>query len=125
MQIALKVLVGLIGLLLASLGVRWVFAPASIAAELGITLGDATAFNTARGDLGGLFIAGALLCALGLVRDDGRWLQSIALVLGCVAAGRFVGVVADGFTPTAGVSIAVELVMLTVLLLAARRISKP
>jgi len=122
MQIALKILVGVVALLLGALGVRWMFAPVSAAAEFAISLDNARALNVARGDLGGMFIAGALLCALGLVRTDGRWLRPVAVVLGCVAAGRVVGVVADGYTPTAGISIATEVVMSTVLLLAAGRI---
>ncbi len=123
MQIALKVLVAVIGLLLGSLGLRWMFAPVAIAAELGVSLGNEVALNTARGDLGGLFLAGALLCAVGIARSDGRWLQALALLLGCVASGRAVGIVVDGFTSQAAVAIAVELVMLAVLLLAARRMS--
>jgi hypothetical protein len=100
---------------------RWMFAPVNVAAELGISLGNEVALNTARGDLGGLFLAGALLCAVGIARNDGRWLQALALFLGCVASGRAVGILADGFTSQAALSIAVELVMLTVLLLAAGR----
>ncbi len=123
MQIALKVLVAVIGLLLGSLGLRWMFAPVAIAAELGVSLGNEVALNTARGDLGGLFLAGALLCAVGIARSDGRWLQALALFLGCVASGRVVGILVDGFTSEAAVAIAVELVMLAVLLLAARRMS--
>jgi hypothetical protein len=123
MLIALKLLVGLIALMLGSVGLRWMFAPASVAADLGITLGDAVALNTGRGDLGGMFIAGALLCGFGVARENGGWLQAVALLLGCVASGRAVGILSDGFTPQAGVSIAVELVMLAVLLLTARRMT--
>ena len=122
MQIVLKGLVAAIGLLLGVLGLRWLFAPESAAAELGITLGGAVALNTARGDVGGLFIGGAVLCGLGLARGDGRWLQAAALLLACVAAGRVVGIASDGFAPQSGVAIAVELAMIALLLLAARRL---
>lgn len=118
-----KGLVGLIGLVLGVLGLRWVFAPEGAAGELGMTLGGAVALNNARGDIGGLFIAGALLCLLGLARGDGRWLQAAALLLGCVAAGRMVGVAVDGFAPQSGVAIAVELVMLALLLFTASRMA--
>ena len=108
MNAVLKGLVALIGLVLALLGVRWVFAPEGAAAEQGLGLGGVVALSTARGDVGGLFLGGALLCAIGLVRGDGRWLQAAALLLGCVAAGRTVGVVADGWAPEVGTAIAVE-----------------
>ncbi len=122
MQIALKVLVALIGLLLGALGVRWVFAPASAAAELGIGLGSAVALNTARGDVGGLFIGGAILCGFGVARGNANSLHAAALLLACVAAGRTVGIIADGFAPQSATSIVVELVMIALLLLAARQL---
>lgn len=121
MLTGLKALVAVIAALLGVLGLRWMFAPASAAAEVGIGLGDAVALNTARGDLGGLFIAGALLCGVGLARGNAGFLEAAALVLGCVAVGRVVGVVVDGFSPAALVAIVVELVMLSVLLLTAAR----
>ena len=120
MAMVLKVLVGVVALLLALLGVRWMFMPESAAVELGIVLGSAEALNTARGDLGGMFLAAAGLCALGLRSGDGRWLQAVAAVIGCVAVGRLVGIVLDGFSATAGTSIAVEVVMVAILLSAAR-----
>ncbi|MEX2208497.1 MAG: hypothetical protein WEF50_19940 [Myxococcota bacterium] len=123
MTAVLKGLVALIGLLLGVLGLRWVFAPEGAATELGITLGGAVALNTARGDIGGLFVGGAVLCLLGLARGDGRWLQAGALLLGCVAAGRMVGVVVDGLAPQSGVAIAVELAMIALLLLTASRMA--
>jgi hypothetical protein len=120
MALVLKILVGVVALLLALLGVRWMFMPESVAVELGIVLGSAEALNTARGDLGGMFLAAAGLCALGLRSGDGRWLQAVAAVIGCVAVGRLVGIVLDGFSATAGTSIAVEVVMVAILLSAAR-----
>lgn len=122
MQIAIKALVGLIGLLLGSLGLRWMFAPSSAAMELGISLEGAVALNTARGDLGGMFVAGALLCAIGIARRDGGSLRAVALLLGCVATGRVIGIVSDGSTAAALLAITIELVMLCVLLIAARRL---
>ena len=120
MAIALKVAVGLIGLLLGLFGVQWMFSPETIAATQGIGLDGIAALNNARGDLGGMFISATVLCALGLVTRDGRWLQALAVVLGCIALGRAVGMIADGFATTSLTPMIVELVMLGVLLLAAR-----
>lgn len=122
MTMVLKGLVALIALLLGVLGLRWVFAPVGAAAELGIALDGPLALNTVRGDIGGLFIGGAILCGIGLARGDGRPLRAAALLLACVAVGRMIGVASDGFVPQAGVAIAVELAMVALLLLAARRL---
>jgi hypothetical protein len=123
MTMLLKGLVAVIGILMSVLGLRWVFAPESAAADLGITLGGAVGMNSARGDLGGLFIAGALFCFLGLARRDGRWLQAAALLLACVAVGRAIGIFVDGFASQSGVAIAIELVWLGVLLFTAARMA--
>ncbi len=121
MAIALKVGVGIIGLLFALLGLSWMFTPSATAADLGITLGDAVALNTARGDLGGMFLAAALLCGWGLRSGDGRWLQAVAVLVASVALGRSLGIAIDGFAAPSAIAISLELVIVAVLLLAARR----
>ena len=102
------------------LGLRWMFAPYGIAAEQSITLGDVVALNTARGDLGGAFVAAGVLCAIGLRTGQGIWLQAVAVIVGSVAVGRVVGMVSDGFATSSLVPFAVEVVMVAVLLAAAR-----
>ena len=83
-------------------------------------MGSIAALNNARGDLGGMFISATVLCGLGLVTRDGRWFQALAVVLGCIAAGRVVGMLADGFAQSSLMPMIIELVMVGVLLLAAR-----
>lgn len=121
MSRTLKVLVGLVCVLLALLGVRWMFAPLGMAKEIGMGLATLDALNVARGDLGGMFIAGAILGVIGLRSGDGRWLQAVALVIVCVAIGRAVGIYADGFAAMSLISIAVEVAMTAILLTAASR----
>ncbi len=48
MRIALNAGVGITALLLALLGVRWMFAPESIASEQGVTLQGLSALSLAR-----------------------------------------------------------------------------
>lgn len=120
MSMSLKVMTGIVGGLFGVLGLRWMFAPVSIAGEQGVELTSAVALNTARGDLGGLFLAGAILCAMGLRSGDGRWLQAVALVVGCIAFGRVVGMIVDGFAVPSLAAFSVEVVMVGILLAAAR-----
>jgi hypothetical protein len=109
----------LVSLLLAALGVQWMFTPAQTAAALGIELKSAVAFNTARGDLGGMFLAGAALGLIGIRSGDGRWLQALALLIGFVAVGRTVGMMSDGFAAMSAISVAIEIAMVAILLHAA------
>ena len=66
MQIAIKVVVGLIGLLLAFMGINLMFIdPAAAAGGFGLTPLGADGLNTLRSDLGGMFLTGGVLLALG------------------------------------------------------------
>ena len=121
MRIALNVSVGVIALLLAMLGVRWMFAPESIAMEQQMALQGLPALSTARADLGGLFLGAALLCVLGLRQGQGQLLVAVAVIIAAIAVGRTVGLFADGFHSTMLTFIVVEVVMVALLLLAARR----
>ncbi len=121
MAMALKGLVGVVALLLGLLGLRWMFAPEGAAAELSMVLEGVAALNTARGDLGGMFVVGAVMCGLGLWSGEGRWLQAVAIVIGCVAGGRVVGLVLDGFATSTLMPIGIEVTMVAILLAGARQ----
>jgi hypothetical protein len=125
MSLVLRSGCGLIGLLFMILGVRWMFAPEAIAAESGLELLNPLGYNTARGDIGGLFIGGALLVALGLIREKADWLRVMAVVVACVATGRAIGLVIDGFARTSFVPFALELVIIAVLIATARDLENP
>ncbi len=120
MRIALNVGVGITALLLAFLGVRWMFAPEAIAAESGLVLDGLPALSLARADLGGFLLGSGLLCVLGLRAGQSQLLNAAALLVGAVAVGRTIGLVADGFDANMAVLIAIEVAMVAVLLLAAR-----
>ena len=121
MRIALNVGVGITALLLALLGVRWMFAPESIALEQGVTLQGLSALSLARADLGGFFVGAALLCVLGLRAGQGQLLNAVAVLIGAIAVGRTIGLFVDGFDGTMALLIGIEIAMVAVLLLSARR----
>ncbi len=121
MRIALNLGVGITALLLAFLGVRWMFAPEAMAAEQGIVLDGLPALSLARADLGGFFLGSALLCVLGLRPGQSLLLNTVAVLVGAIAVGRTIGLVADGFDANMAVLIGIEIVMVAVLVLAARQ----
>ncbi len=120
MRIALNAGVGITALLLALLGVRWMFAPESIALEQGVTLQGLPALSLARADLGGFFMGAALLCVLGLRVGQGQLLNAAAVLIGAIAIGRTIGLLVDGFHGTMAFLIGIEIAMVAVLLLSAR-----
>ncbi len=121
MRIALNLGVGITALLLAFLGVRWMFAPEAMAAEQGVALEGLPALSLARADLGGFFLGSALLCVLGLRPGQSLLLNAAAVLVGAIAVGRTIGLVADGFDANMAVLIGIEIVMVAVLVLAARQ----
>jgi hypothetical protein len=112
MSIVLKGMVGITGLLLAYLGVQWIFTPVAIAGTLGLALDGAPAFNAARGSIGGPLLGNAVLCALGLVTNQGRYLFAAAILIGCVFAGRVIGIVTDGPAQSSVTAVVVEVIMI-------------
>ena len=119
MRVALNILVGLVGLLMLVLGVQWLTDPVAAAGRLGITLQGADAFSTARGDLAGMFIGGALMALLGLLTRNSAWLLALALMLALIAAGRVVGFFLDGPADPSVQAFFAELLMAAVLVLKA------
>jgi hypothetical protein len=114
LTLALKILTGLFTLIFLALGIQWMFTPEAAAGRLGIELVGPAALNTARGDLGGLFIAGCILIGLGLRTGEPRWLQAAAVIIASVATGRVVGLVSDGFAEQSAMALSVEIVMILV-----------
>ena len=119
MRVVLTILVGVVGLLMLVLGVQWLTDPVATAARLGITLQGADALSTARGDIAGMFIGGALMALLGLLTRNSAWLLALALMLALIAAGRVVGFFMDGPAAPSVQAFFAELVMAAVLVLKA------
>ena len=125
MRLALNILVVVVGLLMLVLGVQWLTDPTAAAARLGIALHGADAFSTARGDMAGMFIGGALMALFGLLTRNNAWLLALALMLALIAAGRVVGFYLDGPATLSVQAFFAELVMAAVLVLKATQAPKP
>jgi hypothetical protein len=108
-QLAARLFVGLF-VLIAGLGVgaRWLFTPDAVAAEMGIGLDGPIAYNQVRGDMGGVFVALAVVCAYGLFRSRPEWLRAGAVLTAGVVLGRAFGTLMNGFAPEIGVAMLVE-----------------
>lgn len=72
MQIAIKVVVGLIALLLLVMAFNLMFDPADSALGFNVTPIGIDGLSTLRADLGGMFLASAVLLVLGLVQQKAQ-----------------------------------------------------
>ena len=96
MIMGLKIAVGLSGLLLLVMGLNVMFNPVGAAPQFAVeALGNA-GLNTLRGDMGGMFLASAVMLGLGIFGGRPQFLLAAALVMGLIAFGRLVGFVMDG-----------------------------
>ena len=120
MQVAARVLVGLVALFFVAWGLRCYFTPQTMAAEFFVTPLDPGGLSTVRGDIGGMFVAVGVFAALGLRSGYARWLTAAASIVGAVAFGRVIGFVTDGPAQTAVVAFVAELVFIAILMFGAR-----
>lgn len=119
MQKVLTVLVALIGLFLAAIWLGWMSDPAGMGQQWALSASSVVGLNNLRGDVGGVFLMGAVFCALSL-RGGTAWLHAAAVAMGCVAVGRIAGLVLDGFARDSLASLLIELAFIAVFLAAAR-----
>ncbi len=118
MENILQILVGLAGLMLLGLGTMSMFAPKRMIKNFAIEPIGVAGLSTIRAMIRGLFLASVALVISGLLTRETLAFVAAAIVLGAVAIGRVVGIVADGFDKTVLPPMLVELVIIAVLLTA-------
>lgn len=117
----LSLLVALPAVFFIVIGVRWLVAPAGIAPEFGLTLGEGIGLSSQIGDMSGFFLALGVSILMGLVSGHAIWYYPPALLLFLTAMGR---VIAWLFHDAAlAPQIGVEVVVTLILLVAAKRLA--
>jgi ribonuclease Z len=120
MNLILRGLAGLYGLLFALLGVLGWAAPERLAERLGLATLTSAGLGALRADLGGLFVGLAALCLGGAALGRRGLLAGGLILLSAILTGRLVGVIALGGLAGQGPSLAVEASAVIVLALALR-----
>ena len=118
-----RILAGLVGLLLASTAVTWIVDPTTAALSLGMPLLDGIGRSSQIGDMSSFFIGGTTLCFLGAIRQQGHWLQAVALLLTLAAIFRTLAWAIHG-AELATIFIVAEIVMAAILLFSALQMNK-
>lgn len=119
MKILFRVLSGLVGLVMLGNGVRFLFDPAGAAAGLGMELLTGIGASTQIGDISAFFFSIALFVALAQRPGKGHWLIPAAVLLAAAAVTRSFTAIA-GHAPFATQFIVPEVIMATILVVAAR-----
>ncbi|MDH3641800.1 MAG: DUF4345 family protein [Gammaproteobacteria bacterium] len=118
MQIAIKIVVGLMALLFTLMGLNLMFNPESAPVQFGIEAAGMHGLSTLRGDLGGMFLGAAVMLGWGVLRGRTTLFLAVAVLMGAIAFGRIIGFVADGANGQVIMPFIVELVMVVVLVFA-------
>ena len=121
MTLAMRLIIGLVGLFNAALGLMFLINPARMAADFSLTPLGSQGLATLRADMPAFFLVGGLFALLGALRTDPSPLRVPILLLAIALFGRTISLIADGTAPTAYPPMIVEAVMI-LLLLAGQRV---
>ena len=123
-MLALRVLVGVLGLLALSTAARIWVDPAA-AAQMGLVVNGPLGQATLRADVAGLFAGIGGLSVFGAVKGDGRWLLAPLCLVVAALAGRLLNLILAGFTVEQAPPILVEIVLALILGAAFRTLKPP
>lgn len=112
MQLVLRVLVGIAGLLGVLVAARMWMAPAEVAAQLGVAASSPLGLASIRADMGGFFGAGGLFALAAAIKGRGGMLLPSVVLVGLALTGRLVAVAINGFVPEMGAPMAIEAALL-------------
>ena len=117
-----RALVGIFGLIFLVNAGGWLVDASAAAEGLGMPLLDGVGRSTQMGDIGGFFVAVAVLFLGGAYREDGQWLRGAALLLGSAALMRTLAWLLQGaaFAPE---FIVPEIVLASIAVFAASRMN--
>ena len=119
----LGVLVLLPAILFIVTGLRWLVAPAGVAPEFGLVLGEGLGLSSQVGDMAGFFLTLGICMLVALVSGRRAWYYPPALLLFLTAVGRVIAwLVHDAALATP--QIGVEIIVAVILLLASRLIAR-
>lgn len=116
MQLVLRIVIGVAGLLGLLVAARIWMAPAEMAAQLGLSPSSPLGFATIRADMGGFFAAGGAFALAAAIKARGALLLPSVVLIALALVGRLVAIAMDGFTPDMGPPLAIEAVLLVLFL---------
>ena len=120
MTTVLRILIGMPALLFILIGVRWAVDPSGAASFAGMPLLSGLALSSQIGDIGALFLSMGAMALYGSFKQSPSWLYPPALMLIIVACYRLIAYLFHG-APFARTEIIVEVVVATLLIIAAKR----
>jgi len=112
----------LVGLFSLAMGAMAFVSPAELGATLGLGALSPLGANALRADVGALFLTSAVAVALALFAKRPSWLYVPALLYGIAVTGRLIGVLVDGAPEGIAGPMIIELVLVALSILGAKKL---
>ena len=121
MNVALRAIVLLCGVLFIITGLRWLLAPAGVAPEFGLVLSTGVGLSSQIGDMSAFFLTLGVCILMGLITQRAIWYYPPIILLSLTAVGRLLAwLLHDAALATD--LIAPEVIIALILLIASRRL---
>lgn len=113
MNLVIRALLGVAGLLAVLVAVGFWFDPDTLAGRFGISAQGALGYSTLRADFGALFGGVGLFTIASAVRNSARLLSAPLLLIGVGLCGRLLTIALTGYDATMLQPVIVEIVLIT------------
>ena len=121
MNIALRAIVLLCGVLFIVTGLRWLLAPAGVAPEFGLALSSGVGLSSQIGDMSAFFLPLGVSILMGLTTRRAIWYYPPIILLSLTAVGRILAWLLHDAALAMNL-IAPEVIVALILLIASRRL---
>ena len=122
MNIALRAIVLLCGVLFIVAGLRWLLAPAGVAPEFGLALSTGVGLSSQIGDMSAFFLTLGVCILMGLTTQRTLWYYPPIILLSLTAVGRILAWLLHDAALAMNL-IAPEVIVALILLTASRRLA--
>ena len=121
MNVALRAIVLLCGVLFIITGLRWLLAPAGVAPEFGLVLSTGVGLSSQIGDMSAFFLTLGVCILMGLITQRAIWYYPPIILLSLTAVGRVLAWLLHDAALAMNL-IAPEVIVALILLIASRRL---
>jgi uncharacterized membrane protein YphA (DoxX/SURF4 family) len=121
MNILVKILTVVVAIIFVASGLQWAVIPSQAGVPLGLVLPEGIGISSMLGDVGGFFMGGGIMVALGLKTKNATWFHATAILAATAAVYRIIAWAAHG-APLAVSFIVIEIVMTIILILASKKL---
>lgn len=113
MNLVVRALVGVAGVLALLVALGFWFRPDQLAGEFGVGVQGALGYSTLRADFGALFGATGILALVAAVKNSARLLTAPLLLIGIGFCGRVLSIALSGYEASMLQPMVVEAVLIT------------